>query len=608
VEVVLPGAVKKKYVKVTKQRSALEANTAKTPYLFEVREEEKQEPPVMWGWIVGSAVTAVAVAVAVSELRVRRATAKAVAAPWDARLYQSVVEARLKPIDDKKLKGFHVLEKSTPWLGTADKRLLVRQWHVDFWKLYGPKMSSIKVINILGTPGIGKSVGLNYILHAYLAAAAAKKKGCEKRYVALILPNSDKFYLFDTKSKVACEADIRADKSGMNLLSPYKNDLLVLHDLGKDAPMTSRDIPTVLATWPKYEKYNEFMKGGGLPFYVPLFTDDEMEVMSKYFFPDIDFNRIDAGWKTWRDAAHLFGNVPRQVFLDPDAEMEITKAQLTTYVMGKSVEVLGRVLEQASQGVNDRLVYYVPSSNYKRVDIHFRRGCIVQTVVKEMIAKKLQGWHTIVRFAQYGAVFENVLHEFLATFPSKLNVDKIRLLQENGEPSADDRSKANANLHEMFPESAWNPVLFCDGTRVVLKTLHYYYPRKANFAVIDSFVYCREGSAKLANLLCFRMTIAEEHRTTPAKLESFVENFNKCFSHSDKPAEISVDDEGTPTLKLGSATVKLIIHLVYVTQDGKQFVHQPLTDTDEEKNAERIRFKRLWKNVIQYCSGPPSVD
>ena len=100
---------------------------------------------------------------------------------WKSNIYHSVSSATLTQEH-----GQRVLKKKDggAWFGLNVGRgvlpadtILIRDWHEKFWDRYSETVASAGhhvVIN--GTEGIGKSLGLNYILWKYITSPKALQK------------------------------------------------------------------------------------------------------------------------------------------------------------------------------------------------------------------------------------------------------------------------------------------------------------------------------------------------------------------------------------------------------------------------------------------------
>ena len=331
---------------------------------------------------------------------------------WDDKLYHAVASITETPVG-----GHHLLIRTDDvWFGADDdtllgpNKLLIRDWHKALWERYSESIASnFHQVVIVGTPGTGKSVSLNYILWKYLTAPKAVQK---KRYVALILPNSGSYYLFDTQDKVACREDLTAFSK-----NPVEKDVLVLHDLVGDAPLTSRALPTVLATRSNAASCHEFTKvNRSYCFYVPFPTDAEMDFMATHLIPS-DHN-YDRAWegvscKSWREVAYFYGNVPRLVF-GRRSQHDAIVYQLGSLDLGRTKTC------PYGPEVYPWLLEYVPTQHYTRWFARFRQGYVTVCIADKLHAWLDGKWEKIVRFGNHGHVFEGIAHEALIRHPEGL--------------------------------------------------------------------------------------------------------------------------------------------------------------------------------------------
>ena len=427
-----------------------------------------------------------------------------------------------------------------------------------------------------------------------------------KRYVALIFPNDGLYYLFDTKQKAACCFPLSASWASMTPLHLVAKELFVLHDLGKDAPMTPKTLPTVIATSPKYAKCNEFLKDGGRTFYTPVFDDKEMQFVADTFCTPFGFDYTklwDNTTTTWQRLAHKFDNVPRQVF-GCNSEKNAMVHQLTAlchYTLDQFQKMSTGF--QATRDINDRLVVYVPNSTFDEVVIALRRGYVSERLAEEVIYCQLSEYSRIVNFTNNGHVFESVLHQFLASFPQKLNPKAMKQIRP-GEPDIN----VPADFTTMWPAAdRWEATQFGSDTKVRLQQGHYYYPRDTSFPVIDSFL-----TETTMTLLCFQLTISRDHPTTAAKVELWLKKLEELFEYSTEKylhGQISFvpsleHDVVSVNFPADDVTLKfdLKIHFVYITPQTA-FQYQPLAGP--RNNEVYLKF---WGRVLQYRSGLPRVD
>ena len=522
---------------------------------------------------------------------------------WNADLYSSVSNASLTQIAQ------HQLLKRTAgnWFGAEEDSvlpmdtILIRKWHTDLWERHSENLGSgAHVLIIVGPPGIGKSLGLNYILWKYLTAPQDVQK---KRYVVLILPNTLEYYLFDTRDKQACRVSPLRQEGLLVHLEPFAGNILVLHDLGRDAPLTKRTLPTVLATSPTYDKYKEFSKAPNKHFFfVPMPTDAELDFMATHMMPP-DHN-YDVAWtgsgkteplRTWQQVAHFYGNVPRCVF-GPSSCHTAIESQITNL----SLETIRTCPSGEAQiDVNDWLVDYVPKSEYGGFMVRFRQGYVAERLADRMFQGWLAQWDTIVNFTHNGHVFEVIVHEFLARYPTSL-------LGSNIVPLLDKTQKGGAKLDSKVISSFLKDLKgkkrmrSYSGSIINLGSYLYYYPAEGSFPVIDSFVFIPQVAKKKISLLCFRMTIAASHKTKGSTLRDLLGQLSARFSYDNEPLEIVLNDKKWMVKRQSPPFFDLEIHLVYIVSHANYdtFRRQELKDPEG--------FDSLWDMIHQYKCKPPS--
>lgn len=99
---------------------------------------------------------------------------------WDTTLYTDIASADLRASELARAAGIQLLECSSSWCEKGQvfptNLLMVREWHRKLWATYSTELASEHLLVIIGTPGVGKSMGLNYVLFQYLQAAQAKDK------------------------------------------------------------------------------------------------------------------------------------------------------------------------------------------------------------------------------------------------------------------------------------------------------------------------------------------------------------------------------------------------------------------------------------------------
>jgi hypothetical protein len=537
---------------------------------------------------------------------------------WDKSLYANVKNATMTSLTEEQIEGsekkklrrvrFLKTAGGMPWFGAETQgvlppdELLLRKWHVDLWearnRLQTDNSSPKSNIIVIGTPGIGKSIALNYLLYMYLNAAK-KPAIVNKRYVAMILPNAGKYYVFDTKGEAACAKDIVVTPWTTDDLIPLQHDLFVLHDLGNDSPMTPKHLPTVVATSPKLSKYHEFAKGNSREFYVPLLESFEMTALSKKVAPSFSYHGVWPGveCKRWQDAAFYYGNVPRNVFSTrSDQEKIVDQLRRLSFSQLKDLNGL------PTTEVNDWLVELIPvRQDYTSKTYRYRPGYVTDEIAFKQLVANLDEWEKIVQFTTSGHMFETVLHWFLAKFPEKLHLDQMWELHPRAPPAP---LAVTAELRTFWPTAdAWRSVPFSSDQVTSLQPSVYYYPMKPNFAVVDSFLFLRsKKSKKKIALLCFQMTLQRSHETTGEKLQAFITEFNSRFTLDGLKLNLCLNASRTglslaatpPSPEQGAAaSYDLELHLIYLTKEEKFFAHQKL-------KGGSATDRTIWSCIKQY--------
>ena len=530
-------------------------------------------------------------------------------ATFDEAPYQHILRARMRSnVDDPNGTGITLLEKSTPWLGVAAADgdecanvLIVRKWHHAFWERHKDVLHKKGLlVAIIGTPGIGKTIALNFILWKLLTSPIDSKTGRPqamgpRRYVVLILPKAKWVHVFDTKEKSMASADSVAGGIGaaiVRLVPTYATESIILHDLGKDDPATPDWLPTVLATSPKASKYNEFLKSsciGAPKFYAPLYSDDEMELVATNVWRT---QRADQEG-TWQERAAKYGNVPRLVF-EATAEKATawTETAMTNIVaVSSNAAACTNFLNGDLQaGTSDTLLCYVPSPTYTRYEnVVTRSPWVLQQLTAKRYDVVISAARDAILNTSDGVTFERAM--------------LLLLVGDNGSLFTKDsitvQHAADGNGHvDLFDQSA--PLLpLQHGCQVVnfpnrtnfLMGNTLYVPHSRTFPLVDAFVYVPAvGNQIAAQLICFQFTIAKDHKPTASTLKSFIEEFNKnslfwTGKSLEKQLHATIVADGKKRLQLdrsapvgsnGAARVdNLAITIVYVIRPGK-FAHTDL--------------------------------
>ena len=166
----------------------------------------------------------------------------------------------------------------------AGNKLFVRSFYPDLLKVIREKKRSV----LLGSPGTGKSFFQFY----YLARIMNPEKfgplppdhlGSTKPPRIVIRQVGDSsFIVYDIEEKVAEKIGL---KHGGVLDSFDQDTSLYLMEPGssKREPFFEMlNIPTLLTTYPRIDRYNEFSKSGGVANYLPVYQLKELQAIGKY--------------------------------------------------------------------------------------------------------------------------------------------------------------------------------------------------------------------------------------------------------------------------------------------------------------------------------------
>jgi hypothetical protein len=388
-----------------------------------------------------------------------------------------------------------------------------------------------------------------------------------------------------------------------------KGQLFILHDLGNKEPITSRDIPTIIATLPKDSKYNEFMKVyRNEKVFIPGLTDAEMfklDTIMKFEMQTVNGEKCS----TWQKSAYYFGNIPRHVFgtvVGATASFNDLKKQLSRLELNNK---LRSEEAEPTMDVNDKLVMYTPVNSdekeYESSTISFKKGYIADEVAKKLFLVDVEEWSKLMCDTPSGNIFEAAVHEFIGAHPHALPPTAMTHMPASTTSKKSDSSKKTA-LTKLWPTSTntWDVVILNANQRLSLVSGSYYYPRKPNFPVVDSFVY--KKLKKVHHLVCFQMTLKATHKPTLSTIQKFMGEFKKTFTLNGNPAEIVVDTSGSLQLKFGTTTEALTLSIIYITRNEAlkkyQNIHES-TGTDAEKES----AKNTWACVDQYWCDVPKL-
>ena len=551
-------------------------------------------------------------------------------------LYASIAAAAPKPINGN-LKdpatGIRLIEKEQgPWIGLPRKSstsslLIERQWQRDFWERYKYFLNDeSQLVAIIGTPGLGKTVALNWLLWKFLtvandAAESAMVFGPNRRYVMLVLP-SQSTYLFDTRLRNATVwgGSISPQHAVDAAPAAFREELIILHDLRSQRPVTDPYFPTVLATSPKEDNYKQFLKDAeriqlarASRFYAPVFSDDEMEFTARHVFP--------ARVSDWRKSAHYFGNVPRPVLTrgteELDTYFDAVKGNACTACNDPAfVDQVFLPGGQVEQKLSDTVVKIVPFGNYKRYRLEFRGPGVLEAVTDAAVQRILNHARMEAQTTADGKAFENLLL-MLLTGRGFLPSHGITTLYD---AQSGPCSKAPPVKDILSVSDARRSIqLFGKDQKIDLANKTIYRPLLTNYPLLDAFMFVPGDSAAgtVATLLCFQVTFANSHAPTASTLSGFVQKFNSdteflCGRKTNDPARPgerakivvpAAPTAATPVqLQLGTSPPQpLAIVFAYFTRSS-DFGRQNISTAGSALSGkEQQKWTTVWNSVAQYC-------
>jgi hypothetical protein len=221
----------------------------------------------------------------------------------DRPLYGLVKGCTLQPIpwkgegDDPRMR-VATLPEGRSWLTLNSSLLFVRSCYDALWdeldRLYkasqAPGSNQVVRVLLLGTPGIGKTVSMNYFLHRALNAG----------YKVLFETRERRFYFHD--------GIVESELLEARVLSSVHGDpavfFLVDHQQSQPPPFV--EAFTVAAMSPDQRNFKEFIKNRCMPFFVPLPSAHEVIAMNSVW-PQLSTKELQS-------RLERYGPIPRRVF------------------------------------------------------------------------------------------------------------------------------------------------------------------------------------------------------------------------------------------------------------------------------------------------------
>jgi hypothetical protein len=431
VEVVLPGGVKKKYKKVIEPDAALEANSAKTPYLFELPAVvEKVSGSWTWGVTIAAVLSVAAWVrgITPSEKELHKWTVAAgVRYSSESELWDKIRSATFDKPDppNGKSLGTLKLRKGDVWLThVEDKDKNTTFVRPVFDKMYDvivearnrPSDTVGRHVLFIGNPGIGKSWSLNYFLFRVL---------CESNHgLVLLRTPAGHVYAFLPHGNTLRFTNFPGD-TWVNENSGGRRALLLYDVGGKGERMASGmsfgNACIVVASSPSKHNY-ELFKSQYQPviFYVPTWS--EAEFLSRF-----------QGMADAKAEFDKFGGVLRDAF-----------TATRKHALDQAIEEFdfGRVAVSAlHENGTHRIVKLVPIRNHTSFAIAFHSKYIEDLwwekkyrAVDERVVTDIFSKLSSPNRELYGKLFEKYVHRVAR----KLNFSAAtRLNTSSASPSAE---------------------------------------------------------------------------------------------------------------------------------------------------------------------------
>eukprot|EP01097_Dermamoeba_algensis_P007890 TRINITY_DN5095_c0_g1_i5.p1 TRINITY_DN5095_c0_g1~~TRINITY_DN5095_c0_g1_i5.p1 ORF type:complete len:556 (-),score=82.98 TRINITY_DN5095_c0_g1_i5:1290-2957(-) len=203
------------------------------------------------------------------------------------------------------------------WLCVDSKHLFIRSCYPKLWakmdSLYQNYLQQAKdrrkfSVLLLGNPGIGKTVSMNYFLMQAL----------KKNYPVLFETRRERFFFHDGIAEM--------ESIEGSTLRKLRNDprVLLLHDHQQNQPPPFCKAFTIAAMLPDSSNYSEYRKDTCSQLWMPLPSHHDLIAM----------NSVEPKLETQEllDRLDLFGPIPRYVFSDePDVMRQLLESRISSF-------------------------------------------------------------------------------------------------------------------------------------------------------------------------------------------------------------------------------------------------------------------------------------
>jgi hypothetical protein len=283
------------------------------------------------------------------------------------------------------------------------------------------------------------------------------------------------------------------------------------------------EIPTLITVSPDTSRYKEFAKNGGVAYYMPCYTQDELVAIGKYLREN---NRVPEGMenKYQEDAIkkrfYKYGGIIRHVLPQDQYQLDETEAAQSQAISDVASQIgIGRILTSSTledPQVSHFIAQYEVPRETKGKKIRFKRPPL--NFVSEGVADQLRdsisrvssevAIKTLIRNDETGfmshlcpLLYENLLYD-LITSAKGLKCQRRMLKLDSDETSkVKDRKRSQSDGwvdYELKLDSAIrgsSPPY----SEMAINTL--YYPTKVNFPMAEFFYKKEDGT-----LVAFQVT------------------------------------------------------------------------------------------------------
>jgi hypothetical protein len=303
----------------------------------------------------------------------------------DGAFYQLLLDCKPRPIEwrgkgDDPFLQVATLPDGYSWLTLNSRVLFVRRCYDDLWNLVDAhyqkrRQGPVQRVLLLGTPGIGKTVSMNYFLMRALQAG----------YKVLFETRERRFYFHDG----VVESE-RVYHSALSVIDADPNVFFLVDHQDQRAPRYV-DAFTVAAMSPDPRVYKEFIKNRCVQFWVPLPSESEIIAMNSVE-PQLPSDELQSRLAT-------FGPILRSVFaVDQGACKAVMGSRISSFDYGRvaRLRVLdAEVLPKEFPGLSWS-VLHLTTENYRATKVVWASRSVMQQVLNEHVRQNLHALEEVI--------------------------------------------------------------------------------------------------------------------------------------------------------------------------------------------------------------------